>query len=288
MKPGATVRTSPTRPYQADRMSRLVGPRRDKDRFEVAPFSVLVDVKQVRTLERLRKSLQNAEPSRFPDNVMYIYEKQLEEADVIVLNKADLVSRDELADVVATLKREFSQAPLLTLSALDGDGVDAWLDHILNIAAAGRTIAAVDYDQYAEGEAALGWLNAEIRLHADSGIDWRGFCLGILKATQKKLRELPAEMAHLKLHLTAGGSTLVANLTSNDGEPYLRGVVAGAPREAVLLINVRAEIDPSQLRAITASCIAEVAGKEVRTTTDDLQSFAPSRPAPTHRFSHVV
>ena len=31
---------------------------------------------------------EQAPPGRFPDNVLYIYEKQLEEADLIVLNKA--------------------------------------------------------------------------------------------------------------------------------------------------------------------------------------------------------
>ena len=46
--------------------------------------------------------------------------------------------------------------------------------------------------------------------------------------------------------------------------------------------------DPSQLRAITENCIAEVAGTKVRATTEDLQSFAPSRPTPTHRFQCVV
>ena len=184
------------------------------DRFQLAPFSVLVDVKQVRTLERMRKSMQNAEPSRFPDNVMYIYEKQLEEADLIVLNKADLISSDELAEVEATLKREFTQAPVLKISALQGMGVDSWLDHVLKMNGAGRTITEVDYDEYAEGEAALGWLNADIRLHSDSGIDCQGFCMGILKAIQRNLRESSAEMAHLKLHLTAGASTLVANLTT--------------------------------------------------------------------------
>ena len=258
------------------------------DFFQLAPFSVLVDVKQVRTLERMRKAMQNAEPSRFPDNVMYIYEKQLEEADLIVLNKADLVSGDELAEIEATLKREFTQAPVLKISALQGMGVDSWLDHILKMNGAGRTITEVDYDEYAEGEAALGWLNADIRLQSDSGIDCQGFCMGILKAIQRNLRESSAEMAHLKLHLTAGTSTLVANLTSNAGEPYFRGVVEGSPHDAVLLINVRAKIDPSQLRAITEKCIAEVAGTKVRATTEDLQSFAPSRPTPTHRFQCVV
>ena len=96
--------------------------------------------------------MQNAEPSRFPDNVMYIYQKQLEEADLIVLNKADLVSSDELAEVEATLKREFTQAPVFTISALQGIGVDSWLDHVLTMNGTGRTITEVDYDEYAQGK----------------------------------------------------------------------------------------------------------------------------------------
>ena len=54
--------------------------------FDLAPFSVLVDGHQVRVLNRLRRAAEN-QSARFPDNVLYIYEKQLEEADLIVLNK---------------------------------------------------------------------------------------------------------------------------------------------------------------------------------------------------------
>ena len=258
------------------------------DRFQVVPFSVLVDVKQVRTLERLRKSMRSADASPFPENVMYIYEKQLEEADLIVLNKSDLLSMHELAEVESTLKGEFSQAPVLTISALHGAGIDDWLDHVLGSDGAGRTITEVDYDEYAEGEAALGWLNAAIRLQSESGIDGRAFCMTFLTAMRKEFRELPAEVAHLKLHLTAGTDTVVANLTSNDGEPYIRGVVESVPQQATLLVNVRARLDPTQLRKITEKCINDVAGASVLVTIEDLQSFAPARPSPTHRFQEVV
>ncbi|NUQ63712.1 MAG: cobalamin synthesis protein P47K [Pirellulales bacterium] len=258
------------------------------DRFQVAPFSVLVDVKQVRTLERMRKSLAESQSPRFPENVMYIYEKQLEEADLIVLNKADLLTQEELAEVESVLKQEFTQAPVITISALQGAGVEAWLDYVLETSEAGRTIAEVDYDEYAEGEAALGWLNAAIRLTSETGIDCRGFCVNLMRAMQASFREFSAEVAHLKLHLAADEHTLVANLTSNDGQPFLRGGVEGSPTEAVLLVNVRAKTDPDQLRAITQRCIAKVAGMAVQATTVDLQSFAPSRPTPTHRFQSVV
>ena len=168
---------------------------------------------------------------------MYIYEKQLEEADLIVLNKADLVSRDELAEVEATLAREFSQAPVLAISARDGDGVDSWLDRVLALDDGGRTVAEIDYDRYAEGEAALGWLNAGIRLHGRSDVDWSAFCLGILKAMHRDLEDLSAAIAHLKLYLAAGRGVLLANLTANDREPSLRARGADSPPDAFLLIN---------------------------------------------------
>ena len=64
----------------------------------------------------------------FPDNVLYIYEKQLEEADLIVLNKADRLAAGELAELKASLAARFPDKPLLTMSAMSGEGVDAWLE----------------------------------------------------------------------------------------------------------------------------------------------------------------
>lgn len=259
-----------------------------QDRFQAAPFSVLVDVKQVRTLQRLRNSLRHAQSPRFPENVMYIYQKQLEEADLIVLNKADLLSSDELAEVETVLRREFTQAPVFTISALRDTGVDSWLDRVLTGDGAGRTITEVDYDQYAEGEAALGWLNASMRLQSDAPTDWNAFCLGLMEALQREFREKSAEIAHLKLHLTAGSGTLVANLTSNDGEPFLRGTIGEPTNDARLLVNVRARIEPDALRGLVERCTQAVAGAAVHVTTEDLKSFAPARPQPTHRFQSVV
>jgi G3E family GTPase len=258
------------------------------DYYQVGPFSVVVDVKQVRALERLRKSMRNSESARFPKSVMYIYEKQLEEADLIVLNKVDLLTGEELAELEATFKREFAKSPVFTVSGLQSIGVDDWLDHVLRSDDAGETIAHVNYDEYAEGEAALGWLNAVFHLRSGGGIDCHAFCLNFLIRVQKAFRELSAEVAHLKMYITAGPDTLVANLTSNDCEPSLRGMARSLVEEATVLLNVRVRLNPLQLREITEKCIYETAGPEVRVTTEDLQSFAPSRPTPTHRFEEVI
>ena len=256
--------------------------------FEVAPFSVLIDVKQVRVLARLRKAAEPAESSRFPDNVLYIYEKQLEEADLIVLNKADMISTSELAELKASLTERFPGTPLITISALTGDGVDAWLDFISQGQAAGRKIAEVDYDTYAAGEAALGWMNASAELQARGDIDWKTFAGDLLEAIRGELRARSAEIAHLKLHLMAHGSHVVGNVTSNDGPLSVRGDIAPRQRQVSLLINARVHVQPDVLRTTVERLLPATAGDRLETTITSMRSFFPGRPQPTHRYKSVV
>ena len=85
---------------------------------------------------------------------------------------------------------------------------------------AGGKIAEVDYDTYAAGEAALGWLNASARLQARGEIDWKAFAGKLLEAIRDELRKRSAEIAHLKLYLTAAGGRLAGNVTGNDGPAF--------------------------------------------------------------------
>ncbi len=109
-----------------------------------------------------------------------------------------------------------------------------------------------------------------------------------MTALRRELRNRSAEVAHLKLHLKAGSSSLVANMTSNQCEPSLRGKIEGSPGVARLLLNVRAHIEPDGLLSVVARGVEEAAGHSIRVVTEDLRCFAPSRPHPTHRYEVVV
>lgn len=261
-----------------------------RDRFRVAPLSVLVDVRQVRTLDRLRRAMAEKAPSRLPPSVLYIYEKQLEEADLIVLNKADMLAPDELATLEQSLKQAFPRAPVLTISALGGQGIDKWLDFVTQALPAGRWIAEVDYDRYAEGEAALGWLNAAVRLVAEPAwpADWASFCRDLLETLRRAFIAQGGQIAHVKLHLQTAAGSLAANVTANDGPVQVRGAIPHGPSQAVLLLNARARIDPEPLRRLVIAGLGQSAAGRVRFVVDDLQSFSPARPQPRHRFAEPV
>jgi hypothetical protein len=95
------------------------------DRFSVAPLSVLVD--PVRSLRIL--GLESGKV--FAPKVVYVYRKQIEEADVIVINKSDLVDSDRLHRLEDALAVEFPRAEIFAVSALHSRGLDRWFQAIL-------------------------------------------------------------------------------------------------------------------------------------------------------------
>ena len=72
------------------------------DAYSVAPYSVLVDPIRAARVLGLRTD------KSFSEKVLYIYGKQLEEADLIVINKIDLLREDERAELDHVLSQRFS------------------------------------------------------------------------------------------------------------------------------------------------------------------------------------
>jgi Ni2+-binding GTPase involved in maturation of urease and hydrogenase len=249
--------------------------------FVPSPLSVLADP------ERLDDLLRggNAGLSR---GAAYIYRMQLEEADLIVINKADLLATEKRDALREQVMGRFPRARVRMLSALTGEGVDAWLDEVLAGGPAGTHIAEVDYDVYAAGEASLGWLNAEVFLSAgDDGVDWTAFCQALLEGLREEAQKAGAVVGHVKAHLSAGKGSYTANLTRTEGTVSLRGEAGRAP-EATLILNARVEMPPEELERIVRRTLAHLAGAAIAVDVRDLRSFRPGRPNPTHRYTHTI
>ena len=258
------------------------------DDYQVAPLSVLVD--PVRAMRIL-----GLEPGRnFSPKVVYIYRKQLEEAEVIVVNKADLLPPDRLDALRAALAREFPDAHVHTMSARTGEGVDAWVERVTSESPRLTGAMDVDYDTYAEGEALLGWLNATASLtSAGAGFDGNALLLDLARSIQDSLREQGVEVAHLKMTLTPdedGGDIAVANVVRGDGRPDMSHTLRDPLESGQLIVNLRAEGDPDLLRRLVTEALASLAthGAAVTASPEHVESFRPGRPTPTHRLAGVA
>jgi hypothetical protein len=193
------------------------------------------------------------------------------------------------------LADKFPSLAVIELSARTGAGVDAWLDHMLGGEPAGTHIVPVDYDQYAQGEAALGWLNAAVKLSAGSPADWRSFVEKVMAAAQAELEVggAKADVAHLKVLLSATGGTVQANLVRSSAAVSVQGDVLPPSLSAVMVVNARVRTSPDALRSAIETALRQAAlaaapsGQAITFAIADLAALRPGRPTPVHRFSRV-
>jgi G3E family GTPase len=256
------------------------------NQFTVAPLSVLVDPirgAQVFGLESGRK---------FSEKVAYIYRKQLEEADIIVINKCDLVEANALGRLRSELQRRFPKTPILEISAREGRGLETWFERILSSDQPSRHAMEIDYDIYAEGEALLGWLNCTVRLSSRKYFDSGKVLMTIAGSIQESLRSANAEVAHLKMTLNPDddlGDIAVINLVRNDFVPELSQTLPEPIESGELIINLRAEADPEFLNTAVNRAVVEAVEKTptLFARMEHSEHFRPGKPQPTHRVEQV-
>jgi G3E family GTPase len=218
--------------------------------------------------------------------VLYVYGKQLEEADVLVINKIDTVAPARLAVLRTALRERCPNAVLFEVSAKTGAGLEQWFSHIIASDDESRANLDIDYDEYADGEARLGWLNCTARLSGPpfDGNDW---VTRLVETLQRELRRLDIEIAHLKMTLTPAEhdrDLCVVNAVSTDAPPVNPFRLQDVVDAGELIINLRAEGDPDVLlREATGALSAQAAKAGLALTVEHIEHFRPGRPVPTHR-----
>jgi G3E family GTPase len=253
------------------------------DAYRVAPLSVLVD--PVRALRMFEVEHGRA----FSPRVRYVYEKQLEEADLIVINKVDLLDASRRAALQDALARRFPQAELLEISARHGLGLDTWFSRVFQSELALTDAPDVDYDIYADGEARLGWLNATIAATHAEGADGNLLLQSFASALQRQLAAEDIEIAHCKMTLTPlelGDEIAALNVVRTDAPAELSHRLSDPTGAGELLLNLRAEAAPDRLQAAVAAALDEMrqAGGW-HLPIRHLEAFSPPRPTPTHRMA---
>ena len=230
---------------------------------------------------RAMRVLGLAAGKSFSPKVHYIYGKQLEEAEILVINKCDLLDSAQRSELQSALQARFPDRPILGISARDGQGIDQWLDRILVTPLGDASTMEIDYDTYAEGEALLGWLNATARIMAPAAADGNAFVEQLGEAVQTTLEAGGIEIAHLKMTLQPdefGNDLAVANLVQNGGPLELAFRLQEPLSSGTLTINLRAEADPDMLRTVVVGLLNSA--KALFTIElANIEAFRPGRPS---------
>jgi G3E family GTPase len=250
--------------------------------YEIAPLSVLLDPIRAGRILGLQPG------KAFSEKVLYVYDKQLEEADIIVINKIDLLDSEQLETLRSTLAARYPNAQIVAMSARTGEGAPEWHDTMLAGDMDLREAPDVDYELYAEGEALLGWLNVSAQVQSASWFDGNALLRWIADDIQGRLSQDGGEIAHLKMTLSPdeGNDLAVLNLVRGDGRPESIHRLQDDLDSGELLINLRAEADPDLLRAAVLKTIEGLA-PAIRADIAHTESFRPAKPEPTYRMASV-
>ena len=119
--------------------------------FDIAPYGVLL--KPSHGLKILRRSGGGG----FSPQAEYIFRKQIEESDFVIINRIDELDDATIEELIGLIQAEYPGIECLRMSARTGVGFDDVYQFLQRRGEFGKRTMEVDYDVYAEGEAELGW-----------------------------------------------------------------------------------------------------------------------------------
>ncbi len=222
----------------------------------------------------------------FSSETNYIWEKQVEEAEILVVNKFDLLSPEESITVKSEAKRIYPSKKLLFQNSLSSASVLDWIN-VLNQPgnAMEHNSIEVDYAIYGAGEANLAWLDEEIEFNGNDNT--------ILKIVSDFIdnlsntiiaEELP--IGHLKFLLTHSNTSHKISFTTLAEKNRQGFDTVGEARTVHLIVNARIQSSPEKLRQLVVDEINRLNSVGSITIQEKCVScFSPGFPNPTHRIA---
>lgn len=219
----------------------------------------------------------------FSNSINYIYKKQLEEADVLVINKIDLISPVQLQRLKQLVERLYPGKTVLYQNSLMRENIRKWMDTLFGSIPGSRESLELDYDIYGAGEAELAWLDAEVEVIANHKNAIAGG-RELIGRIHSKIVEHRLPIGHLKFLISDDTQQLKISFTATDQTDFKPDdAESGNVR---IIVNARVQTDPEILRGLMKDAVSELKmSKDYNVIERRLTAFKPGFPRPAHRIS---
>jgi G3E family GTPase len=231
-------------------ISTLLKPLKDYKgaEIELANFSTFVDAKLL---------LFHLKGMRVPLSLdsKYIWDRHLEESEILIINKIDLLQADDLEDLKKLAKQAFSLKKLLFQNSLDKDSVRQWVELI----STSKTSENAENDRFYGNN--IAWLDEEIQIvtEDDSAIE---VAYDFMHKVSNDLVDRGLTIEHLKFLLYDDNQALKLNYTQ-----FLNGYTAELQEyeknnTADLLMNARIQTSHAELRKFLFDLLSQFKSKK--------------------------
>lgn len=234
---------------------------------------------------RLLKAYINGEELPFQDNVIYIFEEQIQEAGVLIINKMDLLSANSLDQLIKLAQKRFPNKKILPLHSLTPDGVQPWLNTLSAPVQYPPDPLSINYQMYGMGEQELAWYDAQLQVESgnQAAVAWVQDFLGLVV---HYIHQSSIPIGHLKFLVSDGLHHQKLSIVSGDSRTALVIDQPESWRSVIeLTINARLECSSEKIQEVFTTCLQQAEnGDDVRVTMVAEDSFHPGFPEPTYRF----
>ncbi len=228
--------------------------RDNADEFDLGPLAVIVDP------ERLRMVMPEQADINLPQELKFLLEQQVEEGDVVVLNKIDTLSDEEIERYLSFLRQSCS-VPVLAISAREGTGIPELADFLIHNTTACRHVE-IDYagPDYAQAEAVLTWYNRRLYFKTLDGseIDYNEVVDDFIEGIRLGLIERKGNVPHLKLYGICDDDYVKASLIGVDYDIEYEHKTEAVHRNLSVIVNARAVCPSRKLARLMDDALDEV------------------------------
>ncbi len=241
-------------------------------------FSVFSDARLLR-----RRLL--GQPMPFSEDVVYIFDQQILEAGLLVINKLDLLEENDTQHTYTLAQQHFPNLPMRLQNSLEPESIAGWVDLIESgDVPLPQAPLDIDYARYGAGEARLAWLDETLIFHVlqDQG---REALVYFLEEILTLLQQQNMAVGHLKCLVRTPSAEVKLSFPSMAQIGWQQEIPKLVGPEVTLLMNVRVEAEAQSLRALVQNAITRTTMHTGATAVEsDVAFFHPHIPNPTHRM----
>ncbi len=222
------------------------------DECALAPFTVVTDASV------LKKLIYEV------DEVNCLLSSQLKEADLIVLNKTDLITSEEQAEYIDYLNNTFPGVTVIPVSAFTGEGISVLAEYLCeNEAAFREPDFGVTEEEFEEAFGLLSEYNCQYYAEVCcDDFDANQYLTSLAEEIRSKLHSLGYDIPHLKLFAKSeDGDYSKVDLLGTGEDVILTHRMNSRQTSLPVVINTTARAKCIDLTKVIDQAILDVSGK---------------------------
>lgn len=227
-------------------------------------------------------------PLPFSDNVVYIFDQQIEEADLLIVNKIDLLPPRAQQEVLQRSNDRYPAKKIIGQNSLTPEGVIPWLEALESGEGLQQSSASlsIDYRRYGAGEAQLAWLDETLTFSVPAN-HARMVLIEAIDSLLDSLKTHHAAIGHMKF-LVFSNSNPAAKISVT--APPMSDWAAQLPQlegdPIHLVVNARVEIEAQTLKQLINACFENALQRHKgHLCIEYTDAFHPKFPQPTYRMN---